>query len=178
MVPAGSVLVFDVVGTTGGYLPIDDTDLRSGVNNQLTPLVDVLGNTITRGSTLSNILDLQWLHWNYTAQVTIKTRLVYGDADDIRSIIAGVFYNTAKAMPSVTIRTLNESQGPGVVTTGISSEALGELLASIREGSGLNDLSRGAQLVGLALIAGIIGIVYLVAHGPNVGAIARAVPRV
>ena len=156
MVQPNTTITIDIEGQTGGWLPIDDTDLRAGVLNALTPFVDVLGLTITRGSLLSNVLDFQWFHWNYSAVLTVRTRLGYADADDLRSIVAGIFYDRGGAMPTVTLRTFGESQGPGVTQTGL----------------GLLELLTGTTAL---VVLGVVGLVYVVAYGPNVGPIVRAV---
>jgi len=156
MVKANTAITVEVVGQTGGWLPIDDTALRAGVLNRLTPFFDVLSCTITRGSLLANVLDFQWFHWSYSAVIVIKTRVDHGDPDDIRSIIAGVFYDQGGAMPTVTLRSFGETQGPGVTQTG----------------PGLLDLLTGSTAV---LVVGVVLLVYVVAYGPNVGAVARAV---
>jgi hypothetical protein len=156
MVPANSVLVLDIEGQTGGWLPVDDTGLRAGVLDRLTPFFHVLGLTISRGSTVSNILDFQWYHWNYSAVLTIKTRIGYATADDARSIVASAFYSAGGSMPSVTIRSLGESQAPGFEQSGLN---LAELLT-------------GSTLV---LVLGLAALVYVIAYAPNVRDVARAV---
>jgi len=156
MVRANTTITIDIVGQTGGWLPIDDTALRAGVLNALTPFFDVLSFTITRGSLISNVLDFQWFHWNYGAVLVIKTRVDHNDPDDIRSIVAGVFYDQGGAMPTVTLRTFGETQGPGVSQTGL----------------GLLDLLTGSTVL---LVVGAALLVYVVAYGPNVAPIARAV---
>jgi len=156
MVAADSVLTLEVQGQTGGWVPTDDTGLRAGVLNRLTPYFDVLGATITRGSTLSNILDFQWFHWQYKAVLTIKTRIGYASPDDVRSIVAAAFYNAGGAMPSVSIRSLGETQGPGVEQTGL----------------GLGGLLTGSTAL---IVVGLVGLVYVIAYAPNVRDVARAV---
>lgn len=104
MLKAGSTVVFDVQGSTGGALPVDDTDLRNAVINNLAAYFEVLNVSITKGSMLTNILDFEWLHWNYAATVTIQTRMDYGDVEDLRGVIATAFYNGGGAVPVVTIR--------------------------------------------------------------------------
>jgi len=160
MVRADTTLTFDIEGTTGGWLPIDDTDLRSGVANALTPFVDVLEVAITRGSFLANVIDVQWWHWNYRAVVTLRTRSAYADADDIRSVVAGVFYQAAGAMPSVTVRSFGEAQGAGVTQT--SAPAVRAFLNALTG-------------TGVLLLVAVVGLVWIVAYGPNVGSVARAV---
>lgn len=145
MVPAGSTITFSVVGTTAGLLPIDATDLRSRVVDRLGLFFTVLNCTIARGSTLGNIIDFQWLHWNYTATVTIKTRLAYGATDDVRSVIANAFYLAGGALPTVT--TAGETAGQVETTTG--PDAFG----------GLKDLITNTELLivgGLVLIVGLV----------------------
>lgn len=156
MVRADSVLTLQVEGQTGGWVPIDDTALRAGVLNRLTPYFDVIGATITRGSLLSNILDFQWFHWQYSAIVTIKTRVGYASADDVRSIVASAFYNTGGAMPSISISSLGETQGSGVEQSGL----------------GLGGLFAGSTALIVALA---VGLVLVVAYAPNVRDVARAV---
>jgi hypothetical protein len=156
MVAADSVLTLEAQGQTGGWIPTDDTALRAGVLNRLTPFFDVLGATITRGSTVANILDFQWFHWQYKAIVTIKTRIGYASPDDVRSIVGSAFYQAGGAMPSITIRSLGETQGPGIE----------------QEGPSLGGLFTGTTAV---IVLGLVGLVYVIAYAPNVRDVARAV---
>jgi len=156
MVAADSVLTLEVQGQTGGWIPTDDTALRAGVLNRLTPYFDVISATITRGSTVANILDFQWFHWNYKAVIAIKTRIGYASPDDVRSIVASAFYNAGGAMPSVSIRSLGVTQGPGVE----------------QEGPSLGGLFAGTTAI---VVLGLVGLVYVIAYAPNVRDVARAV---
>lgn len=143
MVPAGQTIVFDVEGETGGWFPVDDTDLRAKVLAGLTPFFTVTEVAVTRGSTLSNVLEFQWYHWNYRAAVTLTTRVGYAALDDVRAVVAHAFYDAGGAMPTVTSPTYQESQGAGVTTTGPSM--LGAL-----------GFSAVVALAGLALVAVIM----------------------
>jgi len=156
VVAPNTVLTIDVQGQTGGWLPTDDTALRAGVLNMLTPYFDIIGATITRGSMLANVLDFQWYHWNYSAVLTLKTRVGYASADDVRGIVAHAFYAAGGAMPSVSVRNVGESQGPGIN----------------QEGLGLGGLLAGSTFVVVAALAALI---YVIAYAPNVGSVARAV---
>lgn len=126
MLRAGSQVTFDVQGSTGGMLPVDDTDLRNALISKLAAFFQVVNIAIVKGSMVSNIIDFQWFHWNYSATVTIVTRMDYGDVTDLRGVIANAFYDAGGAIPTVTVRGVDMPQGPAVTNTGIG---VGSLLA-------------------------------------------------
>lgn len=177
MVAAGSILTFDVQGQTGGIIPVDSTDLRSGVIDALTPKMNVNDVEITVGSTLSNVIDFQWLHYNYSAVVVVTTRVDYGQPGDVGSIIANAFYTAGGAVPSVTSRDAGQTQGPGITETGIIDgidlsgieggiEGLGK-----SAGSALSDLFKPLtdllQNTETLIVVGIIVVVGLIAFSPT-----------
>lgn len=158
MVRAGETITFQVVGTTAGIIPVDATDLRTQVVDRLGLYFLVTNAAITRGSLLSNILDFQWLHWDYRATVTIKTRLGYGDLDDVRSVIANAFYQAGGALPTVTAPGYGETQGPADTQT--ASGTLGSIGGFLTQTEYL-------------LVGGAVAIVALIAFSPATRAAAR-----
>lgn len=165
MVPHGSLIIFDVNGTTGGLAPVDDTDLRSRIIAGLAPYFTVMEVAITRGSTLSNIIDFQWFHWNYSAVVTLRTRSDYADVEDVRSVLIHAFYDAGGAFPTVTIRTLGEAQGPSVTTTGPS--IAGGVSDGLKAASdAVKALFAQLQTTEYLLIGGVVLIVALIVFSP------------
>lgn len=163
MVRAGTTLTFRVEGQTGGFSIRDAPQVRAQTANALTPFVYLISLTLTSGSAGAILTDpSQWLNWRYSAVIVIKTRTDHRSIDDVRSIIAGAFYAGAGAMPSVALE--SESAGPGYTETPWENPL-----------SGLFDSLTTTTVI---IVAGLAGIVYLIAYGPNVGSIARAVPRV
>jgi|SRR5882672_3181880 len=192
MVRAGDSLTFDVQGETGGFVPVDDTDLTAAVNDQLAQHFQVVRNDLTRGSAFSNIVTGQWLHWSYTAVVTVRLRGDYGSPADVGSIIANAFYNAGGAIPAVTSRELGESAGTGITTTGPDfGSAIDDLIASTSEGIGNAGRGLGEGLAGLfkpltelatqtewLIVGGLVLIVALIVFSPAGRAAGRSVGNI
>lgn len=155
MVAANTTITFAVSGTTAGLVPVDATDVRSTVADRLSLYFTVLALTVKPPSWIDGIVNVEWLHWSYTASVTLKTRIAYGDIDDIRSVVANAFYIATGAMPTVSAPALGETQ---------------QLPATDYPGSGIGDaLGKAADKflsAEMIIVLGIIGVVALIAFSP------------
>lgn len=186
MVPSGARLTFDVQGSTGGYFIVDDTTLRNEVVQRLSAFFSAPTVEITRGSTLANIVDFQWLHWNYSAVITLKTRIDYSEYDDIGRVIANAFYNAGGALPTVTSRDAGDTQGPAFTETGGVADfgaSIEDLIAKTSAGVGtgldnlfkpLTDLFKQTEYL---VIGGIVLIVALIVFSPAGRTAARSLGR-
>lgn len=165
MLAHGTTVIFDVQGSTGGYLPIDDTDLRTAIIGNLAAFFEVLSVAIVKGSTLANIIDFQWLHWNYSATVIVRTRIDYALVDDLRGVIATAFYDAGGAVPSVTIRTVDDAQAPAITNQGVDfGSAIDTLInATTKAAKPVTDLITHTEWL---IVGGLVVIVALIVFSP------------
>lgn len=145
MVPANTVIVFDVQGQTGGFIGVSEADLRAGVLDGLTPFFTVQEASITSGSLLQDVLAFRY-HWFYSARVVIKTRVDYNQLDDVRAVIAHAFFEAGGAFPTVTSPSYQESQGAANTETGPS------VLDAVKGIAGFSTV----LVVGVAIIAAVV----------------------
>lgn len=153
MVPAGSVLTFDVLGAAGEYLPRSPQQVRSDVIAGLTPFVDVIALDITRATFAGD--PLRFLsNWPYSAVITIRTRVVHGATDDLARVIAHACYEAAGELPTVRTRGF-----PPPPATGIG----GIVLEGPSVGDVINPLATTINLgvIALAIVAVVAGVLFL-----------------
>lgn len=166
MVRANSTITFSVSGTTAGLIPTNAVSVRSTVADRLSLYFDLLTLTITPPSWMQSILNVEWLHWSYTASVTLKTRVDHADIDDVRAVVANAFYTATGAMPTV------------------SAPALGEVEQPTREdpGTGIGGFFKGLadrlQTAETVLVLGIVGVVALIVFSPAGKAGARSLGNI
>lgn len=156
MIKAKSTITFSVSGTTAGIVPVDATDVRTTVADRLSLYFDLLALTIKPPSWLEGIVNVEWLHWSYTASVTVKTRVDHNDIDDVRSVVANAFYVATGAMPTISAPALGEMQQPP---------------ATDYPGSGIGDaLKKAADKFVTAetiIVLGVLGVVALIMFSPT-----------
>lgn len=155
MVAANTTITFAVSGTTAGLVPVDATDVRSTVADRLSLYFTVLALTVKPPSWIDGIVNVEWLHWSYTASVTLKTRIAYRDIDDIRSVVANAFYIATGAMPTVSAPALGETQQPPA--TDYPGSGIGDALEKAA------DKFLSAEMI---IVLGIVGVVALIAFSP------------
>lgn len=166
MVPAGSLITFDVTGTTNLYLATSPVLVRGDVVDALSPFVDVNNVTVIAPTWTSDMLNGFAVNTDYTATVQITTRVDYSDISDLASIVAHAFYTAVNALPTVTAEQSGQpAQQPAIGSSGPTFT------------SGLGSVLSGLQGTATLLIVAIVAIVYVIATGPNVGRVARAVGR-
>lgn len=99
MIPAGTEYEFTVTGgvhefVISGY---SEADLRQAIISKLTQRFDVLSlRLVTDEGMFSQ-------SWNYTANVTIRTRVDHAELADVQSVVYGAFWESADAEPIVTL---------------------------------------------------------------------------
>lgn len=157
MVRAKSTITFAVSGTTAGWIPTDATSVRSVVADRLGIFFDLIALTIKPPSWLENVVNVEWLHWSYTASVTVKTRVDHADVDDVRSVVANAFYVATGAMPTVSIPSAGEIQQIGPIAYPGTGVDLGDPLGK------LGTMFQNAELI---LVIGIIAVVALIVFSP------------
>lgn len=164
MIPANTVLTFDVVGTTDVTFGTSPSVVRGIVVGALQPYFDAYTVDLIVPGVLSDLLSFDWVNTPYSAVVTLQTRASYADVDDVGSVIANAFYQAVSALPTVTARNSGEpTPGSGIVTSG---PGIGDALSGV---------FAGLQTTTIVLIVGIVGLAYVLANGRNVGALARLV---
>jgi hypothetical protein len=114
MVPAGSILDFDVRGVTApnwwaGFLTVGELngDVSTGLAEFFDQPLDVRvvsSDTVITGT----------LPYNYSGAVRVRTRVSHARASDVGAVIANAFYNAGGNMPVVTYRGVGSNAGlPG-----------------------------------------------------------------
>lgn len=155
MIAANTTITFAVAGTTAGLVPTDATSVRSTVADRLSLYFDLLAFTLKPPSWIDGIVNVEWLHWSYTASVTVKTRIDHGDIDDVRSVVANAFYVATGAMPTVSAPSLGEIQQPPA--TDYPGSGIGNALEHVA------DKFLSAEMI---VVLGIVGVVALIAFSP------------
>jgi len=169
VIRANSTITFAVSGTTAGLIPTNALSVRTTVADRLSLYFDMLALTITPPSWMATVLNVEWLHWSYTASVTVKTRIDHGDIDDVRSVVANAFYIATGAMPTVSVPGAGEIQQNAPVDypgTGIDL------------GAPLEKLGEWFQNTEMILVLGVLGIVALIMFSPAGKAGARSLGNV
>ena len=103
MVRAGSVLDFDVRGTTTltwWGITFTTAQLRAEVVNYLSKDIDVIDVRITSPDTIITGV----LPYQYSATVRVRTRIDHAQSSDVGSIVAHAFYLAGGSLPTVTYK--------------------------------------------------------------------------
>ena len=127
MVPAGSTLTLDVRGTATSWLPTTPAGIRAAALDDLSPFFDVPDLVLSSTSILGSQVTFPSFNYPYTGVLTLRTRVAYGDTDDVASIVANAFYNHAGSVPTVTVRGygVQQSAPPAGFGFGSFTPALG-----------------------------------------------------
>lgn len=99
MIPRGTELTFTVKGstTTTWWSLFTVAEFEGDARDHLSRTLDVISLSIDASTYTAGVIAYQ-----YTAIVTVKTRVDHAKADDVASIVAHTFYSVAGSMPSVT----------------------------------------------------------------------------
>lgn len=103
MVPAGSVLDFNVKGQTEWsqfQVFFTPTMLTGDVKTILAKTLDVVDVSVDTG----NVIITGTIPWSYTATARVKTRVAHAEERDVGSIVANAFFKASGTMPSVTFK--------------------------------------------------------------------------
>jgi hypothetical protein len=179
MVPARSLLTLNVTGQANG-LYADREALRSGVIGLLSRHFDVITASVTTGSLFSNAIGFEWVFYQYTARLEIRTRGAYAEARDVASVVANAFYQTGGELPTVSVAGLDPPQTAGTITTGPELPNLGAVVDDLITGVGnlvsgiTRPITEPAERISFVVVAGILVLGYFVFFGPQTGHIARA----
>lgn len=99
MIPRGTELTFTVKGstTTSWWSLFTVAEFEGDARDHLNRTLDVVSLSIDASTFTAGVIAYQ-----YTAIVTVRTRVDHAQADDVASIVAHTFYVIAGSMPSVT----------------------------------------------------------------------------
>lgn len=164
MVPAGSVLSFELRGTAGGWIPTTLDALRSDLVNYVSSYMTVQALTVQNEGSF-----YEQLEWQFTARLTVQTWDTYGDVKDVASIIAHAVYEATGNMPSVGAV---GSQGASTAGAGLAASiadaiqavgtTVGQTVANALKPS--VDTATSA-LMPILLIVGVVAVVLVVSVG-------------
>ncbi len=110
MVSAGTVLTFDVAGSSS-WLPHTASGVRSDAIEEMRQTLDVIDVSITTPSFSDDPLrSLKRLQ--YQAVVIAAPLSDYGDPHDVASFVRTAFTNAAGELPTVIVRGIDPNAGP------------------------------------------------------------------
>lgn len=164
MVPAGSVLSFELRGTAGGWVPTTLDALRSDLVNYLSSYVTVQALTVQNEGSF-----YEQLEWQFISRVTVVTWEAYGKPEDVASIVAHAVYEATGNLPSVGTIGSQGASTPGAglassVSDAIKSvgDTLGQTVANLLKPS--VDEAKSAVMPVLVLVA-VVAVVLVVSVG-------------
>jgi hypothetical protein len=156
MVPAGSVLSFEVRGVAGGWTPTTLDSLRSDLVSYLSSYVGVQALNVRNAGAF-----YEQLEWPFVATMTVQTYEAHAAASDVGSLISHAIYEATGNMP--TVGGIGSQGGMPTETGG------GGLFGSI--GDAVGDLIGGAtapitsEFNFILLAVGAVAVVLLVSLG-------------
>lgn len=128
MVPAGSLLTFDIRGTAGGW------QLAATVDSVREELIAALSDSFTVQSVTVNSQGsfYELMEWPFSGRVVVKPLNTYGAIDDVASMVVHAMYQATGNMGTAGVvgSQGNVSDGGGIGTS--ISDGLGALGAGIQ----------------------------------------------
>jgi len=169
MVPSNSVVTINVAGQVKGIYTADDVATAVSTDLAQSPLT-VLALTVTPDHyALTNVLLGEWLHYTYTAAMTVRTGQDYDSTDAIAAVVREAFGSVIGTPPESANATTNTTE-PAVVVPGQPSptnpgDAIGDFFHALE-----TDMKWILIVVAVLILAAIV----VIGWGPNVPS---AVPR-
>lgn len=162
MIRAGTLLRFEVTGTSGWYPFLTIEQLRARVVAALASRVDVYTATLELQTLLDQLADLELVDWSFRGVVEIAPRGDFARVEDLGSIVAHVFYSVTGVLPTVSAPGRGQPSQPALPATATDF---------------LRRLETDAAFAVLLVVGGVVGLAWLIGYAPNVRHLARAVPR-
>ena len=111
MITRGTVMVFDVAGSSAAFPPYTADGVRSDAIDELANYFDQIQVSVTTPSFSDDPLRA-FKPLQYQAVVSAAPLADYADPHDVASVVRNAFYNAAGAVPTVSVRGTDVPIGP------------------------------------------------------------------
>jgi hypothetical protein len=113
-IAANAAIAFSVAGSAGEWVPRTPDDVRSAAVSGLSLYGVVNPLTITKLSSRLPLSTIDLWDWRYTATGVITTRYGHASIEDLRKVIADVFWSAAGEPVTVAFPNFGEIVGSGI----------------------------------------------------------------